>query len=129
MDSSGHHQPIEILLIDDSPSDVRLVREALAACAQPNRLTAVMDGGEALAWLRQPGPATPRPRLILLDLNLPRMNGREVLADIKDDPALRHIPVIVFTSSQTDEEVARFRSEGDSHQAVHLRRYGRFADS
>jgi len=105
IDSSGHNQLVEILLIDDSPSDVRLVKEALAACDQPNHLTAIMDGGEALVWLRQPEPMASRPRLILLDLNLPRRNGREILADIKGDPVLRYIPVIVFTSSQAEEEV------------------------
>jgi len=106
MNPSGYRQPVELLLIDDNPSDVRLVREALAACSQPSHLTAATDGSDALAWLRRPGLTQLKPHLILLDLNLPRQNGREILTEIKADPVLRRIPVIVFTSSQAEDEVA-----------------------
>jgi CheY-like chemotaxis protein len=106
MNPSRSQQRVELLLIDDNPSDVRLVREALAGYAQPTHLSAAADGSEALDWLRRPGPDRLKPHLILLDLNLPRTNGREILTEIKTDPVLRRIPVIVFTSSQADNEVA-----------------------
>jgi CheY-like chemotaxis protein len=94
---------IEILLIEDNPADVRLTVEALKDARVPNRLHVARDGVEAMRMLK--GDAVPRPDLILLDLNLPRKNGREVLAEIKQDEALRHIPVVILTTSQAEQDV------------------------
>ena len=95
-------EPVEILLVEDNPGDVRLTREALREGKVRNNLSVAPDGVEALAFLRREGKYAdaPRPDLILLDLNLPRKDGREVLAEIKADPALRNIPVVVLTSSR-----------------------------
>ena len=100
---------LEILLVEDSPTDQLFAREALAAANLPHRLHIVDDGVEALAFLRRSGSyaASPRPDLVLLDLNLPRKDGREVLAELKADAHLSTIPVIVLTTSTTDEDVAR----------------------
>lgn len=92
----------DILLVDDNPGDIRLSQEAWKESRLPNRLHVARDGVEALAFLRG-GPV--RPHLILLDLNLPRKDGREVLADIKKDPALRNIPVVVLSTSKADKDV------------------------
>ena len=102
-------EPIEILLVEDNPGDVRLTREALKEGKVKNRLTVASDGVEAMAFLRREGEyaSSPRPDLILLDLNLPRKDGREVLAEIKADPALRRIPVIVLTTSDAEQDVLR----------------------
>jgi CheY-like chemotaxis protein len=99
---------INVLLVEDDPGDVLMTREAFDEYLQ-NRLDVVTDGAEALSYLRNEGPHTnaPRPDLILLDLNLPRRDGREVLAEVKADPDLRHIPVIVLTTSQAEEDVLR----------------------
>ncbi|MBW0119191.1 response regulator, partial [Pseudonocardia abyssalis] len=93
---------------EDDPGDVLMTREAFDEYLH-NRLDVVTDGAEALAYLRHEGPYAdaPRPDLILLDLNLPRRDGREVLAEVKEDPALQHIPVIVLTTSQAEEDVLR----------------------
>ena len=100
---------VDILLVEDNPADVRLVREALREAGIVCRLHAAADGEEALAFLRRQGACrdAPHPQLVLLDLNLPRKSGHEVLAELKDDPDLRHIPVIVLTSSRADEDVLR----------------------
>jgi CheY-like chemotaxis protein len=100
-------KPIEILLVEDSPSDAFLTKRALAKAKFINRLHVVADGVEAIAFLRNQDPYAdaPRPHLILLDLNLPRMDGREVLAEIKADEDLTIIPVIVLTSSRAEEDV------------------------
>lgn len=102
-------RPIEILLVEDSPGDVRLTQEALKEGKIRNNLTIATDGIEALAMLRRQGvhAALPRPDIILLDLNLPRMDGREVLATIKRDPALHRIPVVVLTTSKAEEDIVR----------------------
>lgn len=102
-------KPIEILMVEDSPGDVRLAREALKDGKVGNRLNVVSDGEEALEYLRNRGKfaGVPRPDLILLDLNLPRKDGREVLAEIKSDPELASIPVVVLTTSKAEEDVAR----------------------
>jgi two-component system, chemotaxis family, response regulator Rcp1 len=103
------HSPIRILLVEDNPGDVRLTIEALKDGKMDNPLDAVRDGVEALAYLRQEGPyaAKPLPDLILLDLNLPRMDGREVLAAIKEDPRLRQIPVVVLTTSRAEQDIIK----------------------
>jgi CheY-like chemotaxis protein len=100
-------RPIEILLVEDNPGDVRLIREALKDAKFHNSISVVEDGVEALAFLRREGrfADSVRPDLILLDLNLPRRNGREVLVDIKADPDLRRIPVVIVTSSQAEQDV------------------------
>ncbi len=104
----GESSPIEILLVEDSPADVRLTIEALKEAKVRNHLHVVRDGEEALAFLRhEPPHASVRPDLILLDLNLPRKDGREVLAEIKADQSLALIPVVVLTTSQADEDILR----------------------
>lgn len=100
---------IDILLVEDSAADVRLTREALRDTKLINRLTVASDGVQALAMLRKQGEYAnlPRPDLILLDLNLPKKNGRAVLEEIKQEPDLRRIPVVVVTSSTAEEDVVR----------------------
>ena len=107
MQNSG--VPIEILLVEDSPGDVRLTREALKEGKVLNNMHVAKDGVEALDFLRREGQYAHavRPDLILLDLNLPRRNGMEVLAEIKESPVLKGIPVIILTVSQADEDITR----------------------
>ena len=102
-------QPIEILLVEDNPGDVRLTREALKDGKVINMLHVVEDGVAALDFLyrRDQYNEAPRPHLILLDLNLPKKNGREVLAEIKADDTLKVIPVVILTTSQAEEDVLR----------------------
>ena len=99
--------PIDILLVEDNPADVRLAQEAFKDARVANRLHVARDGVEALSMLRDATGAVPRPDLILLDLNLPRKDGREVLQDVKQDEALRHIPVVVLSTSQSEQDIAR----------------------
>jgi CheY-like chemotaxis protein len=100
-------RPIEILLVEDSPSDATLTVEALEAGKVANKLNLLEDGVEAMAYLRRQGRYADaiRPDLIMLDLNLPRKDGREVLAELKADPDLRIIPVIVLTTSHSDRDI------------------------
>jgi two-component system, chemotaxis family, response regulator Rcp1 len=107
MGQSGN--PIEILLVEDNPGDVRLTVEALKEGKVWNRLNVVQDGVEALAFLRQEGnyADAPRPDVILLDLNLPKKDGREVLAEIKADEHLRRIPVVVLTTSSSEQDILK----------------------
>jgi CheY-like chemotaxis protein len=100
---------VEILLVEDDPGDTLITREALDQSKLANNLHCVVNGEEALAFVRRQGQYAhaPRPDLVLLDLNLPRRDGREVLAEIKGDPALRRIPVVVLTTSQAEEDVLR----------------------
>jgi len=99
--------PIEVLLVEDSPGDVRLTREAFRDANRSIHLHVASDGVEAMAFLRREGVhvRAPRPDLILLDLNLPKMDGREVLADIKDDDSLRTIPTVILTTSEAEADV------------------------
>jgi two-component system response regulator len=101
--------PIEILIIEDSPSDAFIVREALKHTREVGHVSAVHDGVEAIEFLRRQGKYAdaPRPDVILLDLNMPRKDGREVLAEIKTDNNLKCIPVIVLTSSAAEQDVSR----------------------
>lgn len=103
------NKPVEILLVEDNPGDVRLTMEALKEGRLLNHVSVAEDGVEALAFLRQKGKYAneARPDLILLDLNLPKKDGREVLAEIKEDPELRHIPVVVLTTSTAEQDVLR----------------------
>jgi len=109
MPSQDALRAIEILMVEDNPGDVRLTREALKGGKVLNQLHVVEDGVAALDFLyrRPPHQNAPRPDLILLDLNLPKMDGREVLARIKSDDSLKIIPVVVLTTSQAEEDVLR----------------------
>ncbi len=100
---------IEILLVEDNPGDARLTTEALKEAKVRNKLRHIDDGVEALAFLRRQGKyaGAQRPDLILLDLNLPRKDGREVLAEIKADPCLKRIPVVILTTSQAEEDILK----------------------
>jgi len=102
-------RPIEILLAEDSATDVLLAEEALELAKMRNNLHVVKDGVEAMAFLRKEGKyeEKPRPDLILLDLNMPRKDGREVLAEVKADDNLKYIPVVVLTTSKAQEDILR----------------------
>ncbi len=102
-------RPAEVLLVEDNPGDARLTLEALKEGKVLNRVSVVPDGVEAMAFLRREGPYAdaPRPNLILLDLNLPKKDGREVLAEVKVDPDLKRIPVVILTTSRAEEDIAR----------------------
>lgn len=99
--------PLEVLLVEDSPGDVRLTREAFREANDSIHLHVATDGVEAMAFLRREGKnaGAPRPDLILLDLNLPKMDGREVLAHIKDDESLRTIPTVILTTSEAEADI------------------------
>ena len=109
MDIRETCKPIEILLVEDSPSDVRLTIEALKDAKVRNHLSVVSDGVEAVSFLKKVGKYadSPRPDLILLDLNLPKKDGREVLGEIKQDENLKLIPVVVITTSKSDEDILK----------------------
>ena len=106
---NDNNEPIEILLVEDNPGDARLAVEALKDSKINNNLYHVKDGVEATDFLRQRGgyAGVPVPDLILLDLNLPRKDGREVLAEVKEDPRLRLIPVVVMTSSEAERDLVK----------------------
>jgi chemotaxis family two-component system response regulator Rcp1 len=112
-------QALSVLLVEDDPGDVLIAREALAAGRLSTDLHVVHDGVEAMSYLRRADDysGATRPDLILLDLNLPRKSGHEVLAEVKEDPDLRRIPVVVLTTSQAQEDVAR---SYDLHASVHV---------
>src|SRR5262245_27193502 len=101
------HRPVEILLVEDNPADVRLTREVFREGDVANRMNVVRDGEEAMEYLRHEGRYrdVPRPDLVLLDLNLPRKDGREVLAEIRADPALTTLPVVVLSTSTASVDV------------------------
>ena len=100
-------RPIEILLVEDSPSDTELTQEALREAKVRNHVSTVEDGVQAMDFLRRRGAFAdaPKPDLIMLDLNLPRKDGREVLAEIKEDPELKTTPVVVLTTSQAEQDI------------------------
>lgn len=102
-------RPIEVLLVEDNPGDVRLTREAFRNARMERPLHVAADGVEAMAFLRREGEfaRSPRPDLILLDLNLPRMDGREVLARIKEDEILRTIPTVILTTSEAESDILK----------------------
>jgi CheY-like chemotaxis protein len=112
-------RPVEILLVEDNPGDARLTREALKEGRLPVHLNVAADGESALAFLHRQGPyaQAPRPDLILLDLNLPRKGGHEVLAEIKADERLRRIPVVMLTSSQAEQDI---RASYDLHANCYI---------
>jgi len=109
MRGEGMGSPIEILLVEDSPGDVRLTKEALKEAKMRNNLHVVGDGVAAMDFLHRKGryASAPRPDVILLDLNLPKKDGREVLAEVKAEPDLRRIPVVILTVSQAEEDILR----------------------
>lgn len=102
-------RPAEVLLVEDSPGDVRLTREALKEGKVRNNLSVVSDGVEAMEFLRREGKYkdAPRPDIVLLDLNMPRKDGREVLAEMKSDEQLKRIPVVVLTTSEAEQDILR----------------------
>lgn len=109
MNSQTIGRPIEILLVEDNPGDVRLTVEALKDVKVYNKLHVAKDGMEAMAFLHREGKYAdvPHPDLILLDLNLPKKDGHEVLAEIKEDPTLKRIPVVVLTGSKAGEDILK----------------------
>jgi CheY-like chemotaxis protein len=123
-------RPIEVLLVEDDEGDVLMTREALDEGKVVSRLTVVGDGVEAMAYLRRAGEYEDavRPDLVLLDLNLPRRDGRQVLEDIKSDPDLRRIPIVVLTTSEAEEDVLR---SYDLHANAYVTKpvdFGRFVE-
>jgi chemotaxis family two-component system response regulator Rcp1 len=108
-DQPGQRLLVEILLVEDNPSDVLLTQIAMKECKIANKLHLAHDGEVAMEFLRRQGQhrSAPRPDLVLLDLNLPRMDGRELLREMKSDPALRAIPVVVLTTSDAETDVVR----------------------
>lgn len=119
---------IEILLVEDNPGDIRLVQEALKESKITNNVQVVVDGFAAMEFLRGQGDfaGLPRPDLILLDLNLPKMDGRDILAEIKDDAVLRTIPVVILTSSDAEEDIVSTYAE---HANCYIRKpvdFGQF---
>lgn len=102
-------KPVNILLVEDNPGDVRLTQEAFKEGNIPVNLSVVMDGVEAIRYLKKEAPYQhePTPNLVLLDLNLPKRDGREVLEEIKMDPFLRHMPVVVLTTSNAEQDILR----------------------
>jgi chemotaxis family two-component system response regulator Rcp1 len=98
-------RPMNVLVVEDSPADVRLIREALKRGAVPVRITIAIDGIEALDYLHRSEGTTNAPDLMLLDLNLPRKSGYEVLTEVKSSPTLKRIPVLIMTSSRSDEDI------------------------
>jgi CheY-like chemotaxis protein len=114
-------QPIEVLLVEDDPGDVLMTQEAFQDYKIANNLSVVTNGEDAIAYLRKQGPYAdvPTPDLVLLDLNLPRRDGREVLRDIKSDPALRRVPVVVLTTSDAEADVL---ASYDLHANAYVRK-------
>jgi chemotaxis family two-component system response regulator Rcp1 len=106
---NGTDRPVEILLVEDNPADVRLTREVLENGRATTHINVVADGEEAMAFMRREGEYahSPRPKLVMLDLNLPKKDGREVLQELKSDPDLSRIPVIVLTTSAADSDIHR----------------------
>ena len=106
---AGDGMPIEVLLVEDSPGDVRLTQEAFRDANKSIHLHVVSDGVEAMAFLRREGACVhePRPDIILLDLNLPRMDGREVLSHIKEDDGLKTIPTVILTTSDSEADIVK----------------------
>ena len=119
MSSNSDGSLVEILLVEDNPGDVRLTQEAMKEGKMRNRLSVAVDGVEAMAFLRQEGKFAdaPRPDVILLDLNLPKKDGRTVWAEIKADPDLKRIPVVILTSSKAEEDIL---NSYDSHANCYI---------
>ena len=123
MSSHSNGNLVEILLVEDNPGDVRLTKEAMKEGKIRNNLSVASDGIEAMAFLRREGKHAdaPRPDVVLLDLNLPKKDGRSVLAEIKADPDLKRIPVVILTSSKADEDIV---NSYDSHANCYVTKPG-----
>jgi chemotaxis family two-component system response regulator Rcp1 len=121
MSTPERSPPVRILIAEDNPGDVRLIREILAASRMATEVDVTRDGVETMEFLRQTGAyaTASRPGLILLDLNMPRKDGREVLAEVKADPDLRRVPVVIMTSSAREEDVLRAY---DHHANCYIRK-------
>lgn len=121
MPELGANTPIEVLLVEDDPGDVLMTQEAFADYKIANRLTVVTNGEDAISYLRkrEPYADAPTPDLVLLDLNLPRRDGREVLRDIKTDPELRRIPIVILTTSDAEEDIL---ASYDLHANAYVRK-------
>ena len=121
MSDPSPSQPVEVLLVEDDPGDVLMTQEAFSDYKIANNLSIVTNGEDAIAYLRKQGrfADVPTPDLVLLDLNLPRRDGREVLRDIKGDPELRRVPVVVLTTSDAEEDVL---SSYDLHANAYVRK-------
>jgi two-component system, chemotaxis family, response regulator Rcp1 len=117
----GDARPVQILIVEDNPADARLVREVMRDSKMLNEIHWVPDGVEAMAFLRRQGKYSdsPRPNIMFLDLNMPRKDGREVLREVKSDSELRRIPIVVMTSSQAEEDIARAY---DQHANCYVRK-------
>ena len=109
MPTAFSRRPVVILIVEDNPTDVLIAREGFLGAEMPNTLHVADDGIEAMEFLRQRGKyaTAPRPDLIVLDLNMPRKNGHEVLTEIKADDALKHIPVVILTTSKSEEDITK----------------------
>jgi len=134
MKSRTARRPIEILIVDDNPGDVRLTVEALKDGKIQSRLYTANDGVEAIAFLRRRGEFAyaPLPDLILLDLNMPRMNGWQLLAEVKEDAALKHIPVVILTGSREAADIAKTQNlHADCYvtKPIDLEQFGRVVKS
>jgi len=118
---------VEVLLVDDNPADIDLTSEVLGSCKQRFHVNSVSDGAEAIAFLRREGryAEVPSPDLIVLDLNLPRKDGRQVLTEVKADPQLAQIPVVVFTTSQASSDINRSYALGAN---CYLRKPGNLSE-
>src|SRR5277367_4740629 len=105
----GKNMPLEVLLVEDSPGDVRLTKEAFQSANMAVHLNVASDGVEAMAFLRREGvyANAPRPDLTLLDLNMPRMDGRQVLAEIKKDEKLKTLPIVILTTSESEGDIVK----------------------
>lgn len=113
------YRPFHILLVEDEPGDVEMIRIAITEGRYPCQITVAEDGIEALSLLQRPSPAPlPLPDLVLLDLNMPRMNGRDVLKAMKADPALARIPVVVLTTSEAERDIAQSYDLGAASYVV-----------
>ena len=115
------HRPIEILLVEDEEADIDIILHSLKSSKIINRINYVLDGEQAMAYLRKEDPYSDvlRPDLVLLDLNLPRKSGREVLEEVKNDPGLRRIPIVVMTSSNSEEDII---ISYDAHANCYIRK-------
>lgn len=112
------HEPVEVLLVEDNPADVRIIREALAISRIPHRLHVVENGEQALDFVRGKGPYAdaPRPELMLLDLNIPKIHGHEVIAQLRADMPARRFPIVVLTGSKLEQDMERtFALHADEH--------------
>lgn len=125
MSDTPQYEPLEILLVEDEPSDISLFRIAFDQAKVPNRVHVAKDGEEAMEFLRKQGMFVdmPRPNLVVLDLNMPKMNGHEVLAEIRTDEELSDLPVVILTTSKNPEDLVRaeqYKADGFINKSLDL---------